>query len=152
MPLLSKALSRDNAPLKVPYLLAHTSDWGVLERSRIWTHSLWPYPSWLLVPMSGRRFKCPGPSPTLGSLGPSHQWRHKSQVSLQGPPCVHGVGGTPYGEVRDRHPRCRWCSLNIVGLLVVSWRWCGWRCVWLQVFCLGLAENQSVVYVAPFVN
>jgi hypothetical protein len=25
-------------------------------------------------------------------LGPSHQWRHKSRVSLQGPPCVHGVG------------------------------------------------------------
>ena len=43
----------------------------------------------------------PGPSPTLGSLGPSHQWRHKSRASLRGPPCAHGVAGTPEGEVRD---------------------------------------------------
>ena len=43
-----------------------------------------------------------GPSPTLGSLGPSHQWRHKSRTSLQGLPCAHGVAGTPQGEVRDR--------------------------------------------------
>ena len=43
----------------------------------------------------------PGPSPTLGSLGPSHQWRHKSRASLRGPPCAHGVAGTPQGEVRD---------------------------------------------------
>ena len=26
---------------------------------------------------------------------------HKSRVSLQGPPCAHGVAGTPYGEVRN---------------------------------------------------
>ena len=43
----------------------------------------------------------PGPSPTLGSLGPSHQWRHKSWVSLRGPPCAHGVAGTPQGDVHD---------------------------------------------------
>ena len=43
----------------------------------------------------------PGPSPTLGSLGPSHQWCHKSRASLRGPPCAHGVAGTPQGEVRD---------------------------------------------------
>ena len=43
-----------------------------------------------------------GPSPTLGSLGSSHQWRHKSRVSLRGPPCAHGVAGTPQGEVRDK--------------------------------------------------
>ena len=43
----------------------------------------------------------PGPSPTLGSLGPSHQWHHKSRASLRGPPCAHGVAGTPQGEVRD---------------------------------------------------
>jgi hypothetical protein len=51
--------------------------------------------------VGGRRPKRPGPSPTLGSLGPSHQWRHKSRVSLRGPPCAHGVAGTPHGEVRD---------------------------------------------------
>ena len=45
----------------------------------------------------------PGPSPTLGSLGPSHQWRHKSRASLRGPPCAHGVAGTPQGEVRDNN-------------------------------------------------
>jgi hypothetical protein len=35
--------------------------------------------------MSGRHYECHGPSPTLGSLGPSHQWRHKSRVSLRVP-------------------------------------------------------------------
>src|ERR1700737_476036 len=55
----------------------------------------------ILVCVGGRRSQRPGPSPTLGSLGPSHQQRHKSRVSLRGPPCTHGVSGTPYGEVRD---------------------------------------------------
>jgi hypothetical protein len=36
-PLLSRAMSRDNAPLNLPYLLAHTSDRGVFEHSRILT-------------------------------------------------------------------------------------------------------------------
>jgi hypothetical protein len=44
----SRALSRDNAPHKLAYLLTHISKWGVLEHSRIltpWaTHSSWPYP------------------------------------------------------------------------------------------------------------
>ena len=43
----------------------------------------------------------PAPSLTLGLLGPSHQWCHKSRASLRGPPCAHGVAGTPQGEVRD---------------------------------------------------
>ena len=43
----------------------------------------------------------PGPSLTLGLLGPSHQWCRKSRASLQGPPCAHGVAGTPQGEVRN---------------------------------------------------
>jgi hypothetical protein len=56
------------------------------------------------VLVGGRRSKRPGPSPTLGSLGPSYQWCHKSWVSLRGPPCAHGVAGTPYGEVHDMQP------------------------------------------------
>jgi hypothetical protein len=52
--------------------------------------------------MGWRRSQRPGPSPTLGSLGPSHHWRHKSRVSLRGPPCALGVSGIPYGEVRDK--------------------------------------------------
>src|ERR1700738_2522295 len=52
-------------------------------------------PSCLLVSVGGRRSQSPGPSPTLGSLGPSHHWRHKSWVSLRGPPCAHGVSGIP---------------------------------------------------------
>ena len=46
-------------------------------------------------------FPTPGALTTLGSLGPSHQRRHKSQVSLRGSSCDHGVSGTPHGEVRD---------------------------------------------------
>ena len=43
----------------------------------------------------------PKPSSTLGSLGPSHQWRHKSRASLRGPPYAHGVVGIPQEEVCD---------------------------------------------------
>ena len=42
-------------------------------------------PWWLLVLVGGRRFKRSGPSPNLGSLGPSHQRCHKSRVSLRSP-------------------------------------------------------------------
>jgi hypothetical protein len=55
-----------------------------------------------LVSMGGRHSQCPGPSPTLGPLGPSHLWRHKSRVSLRCPRRAHGVAGTPLGEVRDK--------------------------------------------------
>ena len=70
-------------------------------------------PSWILISAGGRRSQRPGPSPTLGSLGPSHQWRHKSRVSLRGPPCALGVSDIPYGEVRNMVSStsgwiCRW--------------------------------------------
>ena len=57
--------------------------------------------SCLLVYVGGRRSQRLGPSPTLRSLGPSHQRHHKSHVSLRGPPCAQGVSGTPHGEVHD---------------------------------------------------
>jgi hypothetical protein len=81
-------------------------------------------PSWLLVFVGGRRSQRPGPSPTLGSLGPSHHRRHKSWVSLRGPPCAHGVLDIPFGEVRDM--RCLgWLCLE-------SRAWLPTRC-WLTV-------------------
>ena len=40
-----------------------------------------------------------GPSSTLGSLGTSHQWHHKSRASLRGLACAHSVAGTSQGEV-----------------------------------------------------
>src|ERR1700738_3947786 len=58
----------------------------------------------IVVSVGGRHSQCSGPSPTLGSLGPSHQWRHKSRVSLRGALCAHGVSGTPHGEVRNTAP------------------------------------------------
>jgi hypothetical protein len=58
-------------------------------------------PSWLRVPMGGRRFQRPGPSPTLGSVGLSHHRPPKSWVSLRCPPCAHDVLGIPFGEVID---------------------------------------------------
>src|SRR6202048_4247186 len=61
-------------------------------------------PSCFLVSVGGRRSQRPGPSSTLGSLGPSHQRRHKSRVSLRGPPCARCFSGTPHGEVRATHP------------------------------------------------
>ena len=53
--------------------------------------------------MGRRRSQRPGPSPTLESLGLSRQCRHKSQVSLRGPPCAYGVLGTPHREVRNKY-------------------------------------------------
>jgi hypothetical protein len=78
-------------------------------------------PSWLLVFVGGRRSKRPGPSPTLGSLGPSHQWRHKSRVSLRGPPCAHSVAGTPHGEVRDRNTGWRLQPCCNLGTTLSVW-------------------------------
>ena len=63
--------------------------------------ALGPDPCDSLSPWVGGVSNAPGPSSTLGSLGPSHQWRHKSQVSLWDPCCAHGVGGTSKGEVHD---------------------------------------------------
>ena len=58
-------------------------------------------PLCLLVYVNGRHSQRPGLSPIIGSLGPCHQQRHKSRVSLQDPHCAHGVSGTPREEVRD---------------------------------------------------
>ena len=69
-----------------------------------------------------------GPSPTLGSLGPSHEWRHKSWASLWGPPCAHGIAGTPQREVRDTvyYPDAPTLSqdvglghLQVIGILLI---------------------------------
>ena len=101
-------MSLGNAPFKLPYLLAHTSYWEVLEHFRIqtpWaTQCSWPYPrSWFLISVGGRCSQHPGPSLTLGSLGPSHPWCHKSRVSLLGPPCAHHVASIPHEEVCDMY-------------------------------------------------
>jgi hypothetical protein len=61
-----------------------------------------------------RRSKRPGPSPTLESLGPSHQWRHKPRVSLRGPRYAHGVEGTPHGEVRDMWVQFEYEYLSVI--------------------------------------
>ena len=74
--------------------------------------------------MGGRRSQRPGPSPTLGSLGPSHHRRHKSGVSLRGPPCAQGVSGIPYGEVRDTPPHqiesMPSSTILVVGILILK--------------------------------
>ena len=53
--------------------------------------------------MGGRYSQYPGPSPTLGSFGPSHHRRPKSRVSLRCLPYAHGALGTLHEEVRDIH-------------------------------------------------
>ena len=56
---------------------------------------------WLLISIGEGHSQHPGPSPILGSFGPSHQRHHKSRVSLEGFLCAQGVLGTPHGEMRD---------------------------------------------------
>jgi hypothetical protein len=55
----------------------------------------------------------PGPSLTIGSLGPSHLWRHKSQASLRSPSCAYGIAGTPHGEVRNNHDPWLVCEIAL---------------------------------------
>ena len=62
-----------------------------------------------------------GPSPTLGSLGPSHQQRLKSRVSLRGPPCAHGISGTPHGEVHDSNGGDCVCTTASVSFFMTGW-------------------------------
>ena len=71
--------------------------------------------AWLLVGVCGRNSQRPGPSPTLRSLGPSHQRCYKSHVSLRGPPCARGVSGIPHGDVRDM--RCQQMVPKLVGVI-----------------------------------
>ena len=54
-----------------------------------------------VVYMDKTRSQYPGPSPTLRSLGPSHQQHHNFQVSLRIHFYAHGISGTPREEVRD---------------------------------------------------
>ena len=79
---------------------------SILESGR---HKLLNAHDLILVTPSvgGRHYQHMGPSTTLGSLGPSHLWRHKSWVSLWGPPCAHGVASTPHGEVHNTHPHTK---------------------------------------------
>ena len=96
--------SQDNAPFKLPYILAHTFDWGVFEYSIIARYKLCivdDLPLRLLVFVGERCSQCLGALPLIGSLGPSCQWHHKFRMSLWGPLCANGVLGTPHGEVRD---------------------------------------------------
>ena len=74
-------------------------------------------PSWLLVSVGGGRSQRLGPSPILGSLGPSHQQRHQSRVSLQGLPCAHGVSELPYGGVRNMGLQQKNLIINLYGNL-----------------------------------
>jgi hypothetical protein len=91
----SRALSRDSAPLKLAYLLAHTSKWGVLEHSRIltpWaTHSSWPFTLMTPSPRGWEAF------PTLGAL------THTRITWAFSPPAPQVMGVTPGS------PLCPWC-------------------------------------------
>ena len=62
----------------------------------------------------------PGPSPILGSLGPSHQWSHKSRALLWDPPCAHGIVGTPQREVRDSLSKLVIKYLNNISFISLS--------------------------------
>ena len=113
-------------------------------------------PSLLLIPVGGRRSQRPGPSPTLGSLEPSHHLRHKSRVSLRGPPCAQGVSGIPYGEVRDTPPHqiesMPSSTILVVGILILKLSSSMVRhCVYLRtrppqcIFKFGIVPKVSVL-------
>ena len=116
-----RVLSLSIVPFALSYLLAHNSDWGVLEHSRIFT----PWTLIILVSLGGRHSQRLGPSPSLGSLGSSHQWRHKSR-------CHSGIPFGPmvlrYDNVGDKpSPICKdfydvVCATCIESCLSDIWR------------------------------
>ena len=77
----------------------------------------------LLVSVGGRCSQRSGPLPTVGTLGPSYQRRDKSHVSLQGPPCAHGLSGIPHGEVPDKIRGPPWCYKCMRNLAILAYSW-----------------------------
>jgi hypothetical protein len=63
------------------------------------------------------------PSPTLGSIGLTHQRRRKYWVSVRCPPCARGVLVTPYGKVHNMY----------IGLQ-------------MDFFCLRFLPNDKMTY------
>ena len=84
-------------------------------------------PLWLVVPMDGRCSQRSRPSPTLGSLGPSHQCWHRFQLSVWGYPCDHGLSGTPYGAMRNIWCGAKFTKTTVWSSIMVSifvhWTW-----------------------------
>ena len=106
-PLLSKAMSQDNAPLKLSNILAYTSNWGVFELPRIPRHKQHIAHALMFVTLSLSGWEAfPMPRALIHTritwaLSPT-----TPQV-LSVPPgsyLCHGVVSIPYGEVRDIHP------------------------------------------------
>jgi hypothetical protein len=95
----SRALSRDNAPLKLGYISLLTPPnevfLSILEFSRHELCIAHGFTLTILSPLRWEAFPTVGGSPTLGSLGPSYHRRNKSRVSLRGSSCAHGVFGHP---------------------------------------------------------
>ena len=93
-PLLSRAMSRHNAPLKLAYLLDYTSNWGHLEHFRFltpWaTYSLWPCPH----DSSPHGWEA---CPTPGALT-------YIKITWAFPPSAPHVPG-----VNPGYPSCPWC-------------------------------------------
>ena len=117
-------------------------------------------PSCLVISAGGRHSQRPGPSPTLGSLGPSHRRRHKSQVSLPGPLCAHGVSDTPHGEVCDMPELLSYISTSIVLLklkfyndkkhimrkIIVVYIWHPWEGHCFRVYKVQCVWHAFVAY------
>ena len=102
-------------------------------------------PLWLLVSVGGRHSQRLGPSPTLGSLGPSHHRRHKSWVSLRGPPCAHGVSDIPFGEVRDNFGYLMNTCTNL------SWEWQRqFQMINHKNYNLNVNENFVTFFISKF--
>ena len=87
-PLLFRALSQDIAPFKLAL------------------------PTRLLVSIGGRHSQRLGPSPTLASLGPSHQQCHKSQVSPGSHFCPWCLAHSLWGDAQHKPLSCFMILVN----------------------------------------
>jgi hypothetical protein len=116
------ALSLGNAPLKLSCFLAHTSDWEFLSILESGRHKLLNAHDLMLgnPSLCGWEVLRLGPSPTLGSLGPSQLWCHKSRVSLWDSPSAHGVAGIHH---REMHHNCCLHDVHLVRNKSEVWTW-----------------------------
>ena len=115
-----QGVAPDNATLKLSYLLAHTSNWGVIEHSRILTHELSIAYGHTLVTPSLRGWEA---FPTPKALTHTRITRALSPIGATSPGCYFGVPLVPMVFRALLMERCttRWVRNVMWSGIFIAW-------------------------------